>query len=138
MYLATTIITAMPAPIRAITGDLAGSPLATKYATQAKITTLTAAIELFDHLQRQPRTSIAGSATKRRELVTEVADLMEQFADLDDLVVQFEPLPSGVPAVPGRTPEAIAAFIADWQRLRKIIPAGHGPSEEEPATPPTP
>ena len=54
--------------------------------TMAKITALTAAIALFDELQRKPRTSIGGSATKRRELVTGVADLIEQLTDLDDLV----------------------------------------------------
>ena len=107
--------------------------------TMAKITALTAAIALFDDLQRKPRTSIGGSATKRRELVTGVADLIEQLADLDDLVAQLEPTAPSAPSVTGRSPEAVAAFIADWKRQRKVIDAGHGPSEEDqPPTPPTP
>ena len=107
--------------------------------TMAKITALTAAITLFDDLQRKPRTSIGGSATKRRELITGVADLIEQLADLDDLVAQLEPTDPSAPSVTGRLPEAVAAFIADWKRLRKVIEAGHGPTEEDqPAAPPTP
>ena len=107
--------------------------------TQAKITALTDAIALFDDLQRKPRTSIGGSATKRRELVTGVADLVEQLSDLDDLVAQLEPTAPNAPSVTGRSPEAVAAFIADWKRQRKVIDAGHGPSEEDqPPTPPTP
>ena len=106
--------------------------------TQAKITALTAAIALFDDLQRKPRTSIGSSATKRRELVTGVADLIEQLADLDDLVAQLEPTAPSAPSVTGRSPEAVAAFIADWKRQRKVIDAGHGPTEEDQQpTPPT-
>ena len=91
------------------------------------------------HHQRKPRTSIGGRATKRRELVTGVADLIEQLADLDDLVAQLEPTDPSAPSVTGRSPEAVAAFIVDWKRLRKVIDAGHGPTEEDqPHTPPTP
>ena len=107
--------------------------------TTAKITALTAAITLFDDLQRKPRTSIGGSATKRRELETGVADLVEQLADLDDLVAQLEPTAPSAPSITGRSPEAVAAFIADWKRQRKVIEAGHGPTEQaQPPTPPTP
>jgi hypothetical protein len=107
--------------------------------TMAKISALTAAIALFDDLQRKPLTSIGGSATKRRELTTGTADLVEQLADLDDLVAQLEPTAPNSPSIPGRTPEAVAAFIADWKRVRKVIDAGHGPTEEDqPPTPPTP
>ena len=104
--------------------------------TMAKITALTAAIALFDDLQRKPRTSIGGSATKRRELVTGTADLIEQLADLDNLVAQLEPTAPSAPSVTGRSPEAVAAFIADWKRQRKVIDAGHGPHRRRPTAHP--
>ncbi|MEK0448511.1 MAG: hypothetical protein RL088_779 [Verrucomicrobiota bacterium] len=66
------------------------------------------------------------AASKRRELTTQVAALLEQTADLDDLVAQMDA------TVPGR------AFIAAWKQARIIIDAGHGPSPEEPPTPPAP
>ena len=107
--------------------------------TMAKISALTAAIALFEDLQRKPLTSIGGSATKRRELTTGTADLIEQLTDLDDLVAQLEATAPNSPSIPVPTPEAVAAFIADWKRVRKVIDAGHGPSEEDqPPTPPTP
>lgn len=94
--------------------------------TTDKINALTAAIGVFDALSRAPRTSRGTAASKRRELTTQVAALLEQTADLDDLVAQMDA------TVPGR------AFIAAWKQARIIIDAGRGPSPEDPPAPPAP
>lgn len=94
----------------------------------ARVTALTTAINSFETLRNTPREAIADRSAMRRELKTVVAGLMQDIADLDDLVLQFD------------TTEAGRHFIAAWKQARIIVDAGHGPGEEEeePPTPPTP
>ena len=94
--------------------------------TQARVLTLTGAIDAYGLLMRAPRGQVAGRAGLIRDVETRVAALMERLRDLDDLVLQY-----------GDT-ELGRAFIATWQAARIIVDAGHGHSTPTPTPTPTP
>jgi len=110
--------------------DLAQSALAQpgttgRGITAARITALSAAIDAFAPYVNAARTEIVNRSALYRELATDVAELMEQINDLDDLVLQFES-------------EAGQNFQTAWTAARKIIDTGRSPGEEEPPSPPSP
>ena len=81
-------------------------------------------LRFIEGIQSRPQRHVAGESrpgTNRggliRDILTRVADLMNQIEALDDLVVQFDG------TAPGRT------FIAAWKQARIIVDAGHGPGE---------
>jgi chromosome segregation ATPase len=92
--------------------------------TAARVTALTAAIDTFAPLVNAARTEIANRSALLRELETDVAALVEDATELDDLILQFES-------------EAGETFQTAWFAARQIIDAGHGSSgEDEPPTGP--
>ena len=97
--------------------------------TAARITALTAALTAFAPYVNAARGQIVNRSALLRELETDVAALMDQIEELDDLVLQFDS-------------EAGENFQAAWTGARKIVDAGHSPGEdEEPEpgnNPPTP
>ena len=93
--------------------------------TQARVLTLTSAIEAFIAVMSAPRGQIATSSTLRRDIETRVAALMERMTDLDDLALQYDQTAAG------------RAFIAAWFQARNVIDSGHGPTPT-PTPSPTP
>jgi len=69
-----------------------------------------------------PRGQIVNRSTLLKEVDTDTADLLEQVADMDDLVQQFDSTDAG------------KRFIEAWKRARIIVDTGGGHS----GTPPTP
>jgi len=95
--------------------------------TAARIATLTAAITGFARVMNNPRGQIVNRSTLLKEVDTDTADLMEQVADLDDLVLQFDGTEAG------------KRFIEAWKRARIIVDSGGGhASGGTPPAPPTP
>ena len=90
----------------------------------ARIATLTAAIGAFTKVMNNPRGQIVNRSTLLKEVDTDTAKLLEQVADLDDLVQQFDSTDAG------------KRFIEAWKRARIIVDTavGHGNG----GTPPTP
>jgi len=93
--------------------------------TPARITTLTNAINAFTGVMNLPRGQIVNRSTLLKEVDTDTADLLEQVADMDDLVLQFDGTDAG------------KRFIEAWKRARIIVDTGGGHSGTPP-TPPTP
>jgi hypothetical protein len=93
--------------------------------TAARITTLTNAINAFTGVMNLPRGQIVNRSTLLKEVDTDTADLLEQVADMDDLVLQFDGTDAG------------KRFIEAWKRARIIVDTGGGHSGTPP-TPPTP
>ena len=95
--------------------------------TAARITTLTNAINAFTAVMNLPRGQIVNRSTLLKEVDTDTAKLLEQVADLDDLVLQFDGTDAG------------KRFIEAWKRARIIVDngGGHG-SGENPTPPPGP
>ena len=93
--------------------------------TAARIATLTAAITAFGNVMNNPRGQIVNRSTLLKEVDTDTADLLQQVADLDDLVLQFDSTDAG------------KRFIEAWKRARIIVDTGGGHSSAPP-TPPTP
>ncbi|MBC8003492.1 MAG: hypothetical protein H7X97_12970 [Opitutaceae bacterium] len=91
--------------------------------TEARITTLSAAITAYEQLINTPRTQIVNRSTLLRELETRTADLLEMLSDLDDLVVQFD------------TTDLGHRFVSAWTQTRTILDLGH---RFDPPTPPDP
>jgi hypothetical protein len=120
-------LTTRTTEIRDLAQDVVAEPEAVNYAiTAPRITALTAAIAAFEALRNAPRSATAARVGMRDELITQVAGLVENVRDLDDLVLQFADSPES------RT------FAMSWKTARIVVDAGHGPGEEEPPTPPTP
>ena len=95
--------------------------------TAARITTLTNAINAFTAVMNLPRGQIVNRSTLLKEVDTDTADLLEQVADLDDLVQQFDSTDAG------------KRFIEAWKRARIIVDTGGGHGNGgTPPTPPTP
>ena len=95
--------------------------------TAARITTLTNALNAFTAVMNLPRGQIVNRSTLLKEVDTDTADLLEQVADLDDLVQQFDSTDAG------------KRFIEAWKRARIIVDTGGGHSNGgTPPTPPTP
>lgn len=118
--------------IRDLAGETVGSPDAGRRGvTAARITTLTAAVEAFSRLMNTPRGQIVNRGALLKELETDVASLLENVRNLDDLVVQFD------------GSEAGRRFIEAWRRARIIVDSGGGtaavpPPAPTPAPAPTP
>src|ERR1017187_8942099 len=93
--------------------------------TAARITTLTSAINAFTGVMNLPRGQIVNRSTLLKEMETDTADLLEQVADMDDLVMQYDGTDAG------------KRFIEAWKRARIIVDTGGGHSGTPP-TPPTP
>ena len=93
--------------------------------TAARVTTLTNAINAFTGVINLPRGQIVNRSTLLKEVDTDTADLLEQVADMDDLVLQFDGTDAG------------KRFIEAWKRARIIVDTGGGHSGTPP-TPPTP
>ena len=97
--------------------------------TPARIATLTAAIAGFSNVMNNPRGQIVNRSTLLKEVDTDTADLLQQLADLDDLVLQFDGTDAG------------KRFIEAWKHARAIVDSGGGHSNggtPTPAPPPTP
>jgi hypothetical protein len=92
--------------------------------TPARITTLTNAINAFTAVMNLPRGQIINRSTLLKEVETDTAAVLEQVADLDDLVLQFDGTDAG------------KRFIEAWKRARIIVDSGGGHSNG--GTPPTP
>ncbi len=93
--------------------------------TAARITTLTNAINAFTAVMNLPRGQIVNRSTLLKEVDTDTADLLQQVADLDDLVQQFDSTDAG------------KRFIEAWKRARIIVDTAVGHASTPP-TPPTP
>lgn len=96
--------------------------------TAARIAALTAAIDGFTGVMNNPRGQIVNRSTLLKEVDTDTAKLMEQIADLDDLVMQFDGTDAG------------KRFIEAWKRARIIVDngGGHSTGGNTPPTPPPP
>jgi hypothetical protein len=95
--------------------------------TPARITTLTNAINAFTAVMNLPRGQIVNRSTLLKEVDTDTASLMQQVADLDDLVQQFDSTDAG------------KRFIEAWKRARIIVDTGGGHGNGGTPTPtPTP
>ena len=95
--------------------------------TAARITTLTNAINAFTAVMNLPRGQTVNRSTLLKEVDTDTADLLEQVADMDDLVLQFDGTDAG------------KRFIEAWKRARIIVDSGGGSgTTPTPPTPPTP
>jgi hypothetical protein len=74
-----------------------------------------------------PRGQIVNRSTLLKEVDTDTAKLLEQVADLDDLVLQFDGTDAG------------KRFIEAWKRARIIVDTGGGHGNGGTPTPtPTP
>ncbi len=93
--------------------------------TAARAAALTAAITNFSNVMSTPRGQIVNRSTLLKEVDTDTADLLEQVADMDDLVQQFDGTDAG------------KRFIEAWKRARIIVDTGGGHASTPP-TPPTP
>jgi hypothetical protein len=94
----------------------------------ARIASLTAAIGAFTKVMNNPRGQIVNRSTLLKEVDTDTAKLLEQVADLDDLVLQFDGTDAG------------KRFTEAWKRARIIVDTGggHGNGGTPTPTPPTP
>jgi hypothetical protein len=93
--------------------------------TADRVAALTAAIAAFSKVMNSPRGQIANRGALLREVETDIAALVGQVSDMDDLVLQFD---SG---------DAGNRFKEAWRRARIIVDIGGGHSGTSP-TPPTP
>jgi hypothetical protein len=94
--------------------------------TAARITALTNAINAFTAVMNLPRGQIVNRSTLLKEVDTDTADLLEQVADMDDLVLQFDGTDAG------------KRFIEAWKRARIIVDTGGGHSTGGTPTPTAP
>jgi hypothetical protein len=91
--------------------------------TAARIATLTAAITAFTSVMNNPRGQIVNRSTLLKAVDTDTASLMQQVADLDDLVQQFDSTDAG------------KRFIEAWKRARIIVNIGGGHTNGNTPTP---
>ena len=111
--------------VRDIAQDVTGQPGAVgRGVTAARITALTNALSTYTALVNAPRGKIVNRTALLRELETQVAVLVDDAEDLDDLVAQFD------------GSEAGRLFGVAWNQARINLDAGHGPTP--PTTPPVP
>ena len=94
--------------------------------TAARAAALTAGITAFSSVMNSPRGEIVNRSALPQEVETEVAALLDQTGDLDDLALQFDGTEAG------------QRFNEAWKRARIIVDSGSGHSTP-PVTPtPTP
>ena len=95
--------------------------------TAARTAVLTGAIASFSGLMSAPRGQIVNRSTLLKEVETDVASVVEQVRDLDDLGLQFDGTELG------------RRFIEAWKRARIIVDTGGGhAATPEPTPTPTP
>jgi hypothetical protein len=94
--------------------------------TPARISALDNAINAFTAVMNLPRGEIVNRRTLLKEVDTDTADLLEQVADMDDLVQQFDGTDAG------------KRFIEAWKRARIIVDTGGGHSNGDTPTPTPP
>jgi hypothetical protein len=114
--------------IRDLANASVGEPnAASRGVTDVRVDNLSDAIDAYAPLVNAPRGQIVNRSALLKEIETHTAGLLDQLADLDDLILQFDGTEAG------------QRFIAAWKRARIIVDAGHGPgTEETPAPAPTP
>jgi hypothetical protein len=93
--------------------------------TAARITALTNAINAFTAVMNLPRGQVLTRSTLLKEVETDTANLLEQVANLDDLVIQFDGTDAG------------KRFIEAWKRARIIVDTGGGHTTGETPAPAT-
>jgi hypothetical protein len=93
--------------------------------TSARVAALTAAIKGFKDVMNNPRGQVVNRSTLKKEVATDVAALVSDVADMDDLLMQFDGTDAG------------KRFIAAWQQARMIVDSGGGHSST-PTPPPAP
>jgi len=94
--------------------------------TADSVTGLTDAITAFSAVMNTPRGQIVNRSALLREVETDVAALVEQVSDMDDLALQF-----------GGTADG-DRFVEAWKRARIIVDTGSGHGNGTPAPTPTP
>jgi hypothetical protein len=95
--------------------------------TPARIATLTAAGAAFAKVMSLPRGEVVNKSALLREVETDVAALVQQVTDMDDLAIQFDGTDAG------------KRFSEAWKRARIIVDSGGGHGNGgTPPTPPTP
>ena len=92
--------------------------------TPARIAAVTAAHTGFKAVMNIPRGQVVNRSTLKKEVATDVAALVADVTDMDDLVVQFDGTDLG------------KRFIEAWKRARIIVDTGGGHANG--ATPPAP
>jgi hypothetical protein len=93
--------------------------------TPARVAALTAAIKGFKDVMNNPRGQVVNRSTLKKEVETDVAALVTDVTDMDDLVLQFDGTDAG------------KRFIEAWKRARIIVDTGGGHSNT-PTPPPAP
>jgi hypothetical protein len=93
--------------------------------TPARVAALTAAINGFKAVMNNPRGQVVNRSTLKKEVETDVAALVADVTDMDDLVMQFDGTDAG------------KRFIEAWKRARIIVDTGGGHGSTPPPTPPT-
>ena len=84
-----------------------------------------AAIKGFKDVMNNPRGQVVNRSTLKKEVETDVAALVTDVTDMDDLVLQFDGTDAG------------KRFIEAWKRARIIVDTGGGHSNT-PTPPPAP
>ena len=84
--------------------------------TANRVAALSTAIAAFADVMNNPRGQIVNRSTLLKEVATDVADLVQQLHDLDDLVIQFNSTDAG------------NRFIEAWKHARMIVDAGAHPT----------
>lgn len=90
-----------------------------------RVAALTAALDAFRDVMSTPRGQIVNRSTLLHEVEADVAGMLEEVSDIDDLVAQFDRTPAG------------RRFIEAWKRARIIIDTGGAPNSETSPVPVT-
>ena len=88
--------------------------------TAARVAALSAGITAFSNVMNSPRGDSVNRSALLREIVTDIAALLDAVNDLDDLVLQFDGTDAG------------RLFNKAWQRARIIVDSGSGHSTPAP------
>jgi hypothetical protein len=96
------------------TATVAEPDAAGRGVTAARVAGLTAAIGGFKTVMNSPRGQIVNRSTLKKEVATDVAALVSDVTDMDDLVVQFDGTDAG------------KRFIEAWKSARNIVISGGG------------
>jgi hypothetical protein len=89
--------------------------------TAARVTAVTAALQVFSQVMNSPRGQIVNRSTLLKEVETDIAALLALVSDLDDLVLQFDGHADG------------RRLIEAWKRARTIVDTGGGHAHAAPA-----
>jgi hypothetical protein len=89
--------------------------------TATRIAALTAAIDGFKAVMNLPRGQVVNRSTLKKEVETDVAALVSDVNDMDDLVVQFDGTDPG------------KRFIQAWKQARMIVDSGGHSTAPAPA-----